>query len=101
MWAQASAARNRIRRFMRASVAQANSEKPVSKAPMRRAVIAALVLTAACGSKKIATVDPAIAARESLARADANLRAGCFDCLTEALREYESVRTVSAVSGAA
>src|SRR5205823_5607562 len=29
------------------------------------------------------------------------LRAGCFDCLSDALKQYESVRTVSAVSGAA
>jgi tetratricopeptide (TPR) repeat protein len=55
-------------------------------------------LAAACGPKKIATVDPAIAARESLAKADANLRAGCFDCLTEALKEYQSVLGITAVT---
>jgi tetratricopeptide (TPR) repeat protein len=68
---------------------------------MRRLVILSLALAAACGPKKIATVDPAIAARATLAQADANLRAGCFDCLVEALKQYESVRTVSAVSGLA
>ena len=68
---------------------------------MRRLVIISLVLAAACGPKKIATPDPAIAARETLARADADLRAGCYDCLAAALTQYESVRTVSVVSGAA
>ena len=68
---------------------------------MRRFAFIALALLAACGPKKIATIDPAIAARATLAQADANLRAGCFDCLTEALKQYESVRTVSAVSGLA
>lgn len=68
---------------------------------MRRLAIVSLGLLAACGPKKAATIDPAIAARETLAMADANLRAGCFDCLVDALKQYESVKTVSAVSGAA
>ena len=68
---------------------------------MRRLVLISLVLLAGCGPQKIATPDPAIAARETLAKADASLRAGCFDCLVDALKQYESVRTVSAVSGAA
>jgi hypothetical protein len=55
---------------------------------------------AACGPRH-PVVDPAIAARATLAEADANLRAGRFDCLAEALRRYESVRTVSAVSSLA
>src|SRR5438128_610811 len=67
----------------------------------RAATIAALSLLAACGPQKIAAVDPAIAARETLAKADTNLRAGCFDCLVDALRQYQSVRAVGAVSGAA
>jgi tetratricopeptide (TPR) repeat protein len=67
----------------------------------RLLVCGVLGLLAACGPKKIATIDPAIAARETLAKADANLRAGCFDCLVEALEQYKSVRTVSAVSSAA
>jgi tetratricopeptide (TPR) repeat protein len=58
-----------------------------------------------CAPKKIA-VDPAIAGRATLAQADANLRAGCFDCLVEALRQYESARgipvlTAQATTGAA
>lgn len=68
---------------------------------MRRLAVLSLALLAACGPKKIALPDPAIAARETLAKADANLRAGCFDCLVEALKQYESTRTVAAVSGPA
>src|SRR5262249_8023260 len=60
---------------------------------------AALCL-AGCGPKKVA-VDPGIAARATLERADANLRAGCFDCLSEALRQYESARNVAVVAEAA
>ena len=71
----------------------------VSKAPVSRqlAVAIALGLVAACAPKKVA-VDPAIAARATLEQADANLRAGCFDCLVEALKQYESVRSVPAVA---
>src|SRR5947207_3963107 len=69
---------------------------------MRPLVICAVVAFAvACGPKKVAVVDPAIAARATLAQGDANLRAGCFDCLVEALKQYEAVRAVSAVSTAA
>jgi tetratricopeptide (TPR) repeat protein len=67
---------------------------------MRRFAVAVTLFLAACGPKKV-VVDPAIAARATVAQADANLRAGCFDCLVEALKQYESTRTVSAVSGAA
>jgi tetratricopeptide (TPR) repeat protein len=59
----------------------------------RRLLIVALGLLAACGPKKVA-VDPAIAGRATLEEADANLRAGCFDCLAEALKQYESVRAI-------
>ncbi len=65
-----------------------------------RLVPVLLTLTAACGPQKV-VVDPAIGARATLAQADANLRAGCFDCLAEALKQYESVRSVAAVSSAA
>lgn len=64
------------------------------------AIASALAVMAACGPQKV-VVDPAIAGRATLAQADENLRAGCFDCLVEALRQYESIRAVSAVSGAA
>src|SRR5690242_8766636 len=57
----------------------------------------ALVSAAACAPKHVA-VDPAVGARATLAQADANLRAGCFDCLADALKQYESVRNVPAVA---
>lgn len=63
----------------------------------RLGLAAVLCFFAACGPKKVA-VDPAIAARATLDQADANLRAGCFDCLTDALKQYESVRQVPAVA---
>jgi hypothetical protein len=65
-----------------------------------RRVWLAVALVAACGPKKIA-VDPAIAGRATLAHADANLRAGCFDCLAEALKQYESVLAVPSLAEAA
>lgn len=64
------------------------------------AVVAALGLLVACGPQKV-VVDPAIAARATLDAADANLRAGCFDCLVEALKQYESVRAVPVVADVA
>lgn len=71
----------------------------VSNATMTRRVIACAALAGltACGPHRVA-VDPSIAARATLARAGANVRAGCFDCLIEALSQYESVRGVPAVS---
>jgi len=39
-------------------------------------------------------VDPAVAGRVTLSQADENLRAGCFDCLVDALRQYESARAI-------
>jgi tetratricopeptide (TPR) repeat protein len=65
---------------------------------MRRLFVYLMVcLAAACGPKKV-VVDPAIAGRATLAQADANLRAGCFDCLVEALGQYESVRAIPALT---
>jgi tetratricopeptide (TPR) repeat protein len=61
------------------------------------AVAAALCLATACGPKKV-VVDPSIAARATIEQADANLRAGCFDCVADALKQYESVRKVPAVA---
>ncbi len=66
----------------------------------RTTAAAALVLLAACGPQKV-VVDPAIAGRATLADADANVRAGCFDCLVEALKQYESARSVPAVADVA
>lgn len=56
---------------------------------------------AACTPKRPAPQDPSIAARATLAEADALVRAGCFDCLTRALQHYESVRAVAAVGAVA
>ncbi len=55
----------------------------------------------ACAPRRPAPADPSIAARVTLAEADALVRAGCFDCLTGALQRYESVRAVAAVGAAA
>jgi tetratricopeptide (TPR) repeat protein len=62
----------------------------------RRLVVAAALCLGACSPKQVA-VDPGVAARAVLEQADANLRAGCFDCLTAAFNEYESVRNVPPV----
>jgi tetratricopeptide (TPR) repeat protein len=53
----------------------------------------------ACAPKRVppALPDPSIAARGTLAEADALVRAGCFDCLADALKRYESVRSVPGV----
>jgi tetratricopeptide (TPR) repeat protein len=49
----------------------------------------------------VVPVDPSIAARATLAEADALVRAGCFDCLAGALKQYESVRAVAGVGAMA
>jgi tetratricopeptide (TPR) repeat protein len=73
---------------------------------MRRLFVCLAVgFIGACSPKKVA-IDPAIAGRATLVQADANLRAGCFDCLVEALKQYESARAIpvlatSATTGAA
>jgi len=66
----------------------------------RRHLVIALGLLAACGPQKVA-VDPAIAGRATLELADANFRAGCFDCLAEALKQYESVRAIPVLADVA
>jgi tetratricopeptide (TPR) repeat protein len=53
---------------------------------------------AACARPAVAPVDRAVASRSTLAAADALVRAGCFDCLADALKQYESIRQVPAVS---
>ncbi len=61
-------------------------------------VVLGLAASAACAPTRLAPVDPSIAARATLAAADALVRAGCFDCLADALTQYESLRKVPAVS---
>ena len=63
---------------------------------MRRLLVCLAAVAISCAPKKVA-VDPAVAGRTTLAQADANLRAGCFDCLVEALRQYEATRAIPAL----
>ncbi len=68
---------------------------------MRRLFVCLAVgLVVGCGPKKVA-IDPATAGRATLSQAEANLHAGCFDCLVEALRQYESVRAIPALGAEA
>jgi tetratricopeptide (TPR) repeat protein len=63
-------------------------------------VCLAVGLVVGCGPKKVA-IDPATAGRVTLSQAEANLHAGCFDCLVEALRQYESGRAIPVLSAEA
>src|SRR5215467_183242 len=67
---------------------------------MRRLFVCLADLAISCAPKKV-VVDPAIAGRTVLAQADANLRAGCFDCLVEALKQYEATRAIPALAAQA
>ena len=69
---------------------------------MRGSRLSSLVLLSsalACAPRRVPPPlpDPSIAARVTLAEADALVRAGCFDCLASALKQYESVRSVPSV----
>jgi tetratricopeptide (TPR) repeat protein len=66
----------------------------------RIAVLIACVLPA-CAHRPPPPVSPNAAAVARLASADAQLRAGCFDCLVSAYREYEALRATPLVSAAA
>jgi tetratricopeptide (TPR) repeat protein len=60
---------------------------------------AALVLTfavavASCARAKPPASQPAPDVTDRLAEADAVVRIGCYDCLTDALREYETIRAL-------
>jgi tetratricopeptide (TPR) repeat protein len=65
------------------------------------ACLALVCAASACAPKRVAPVDPSIAARATLAEADELVRAGCFDCLAGALNQYESVRAVPGVGAVA
>jgi len=68
---------------------------------MRRLFVCLAVgLVVGCGPKKVA-IDPATAGRATLSQAEANLHAGCFDCLVEALRQYESLRAIPVLAAQA
>src|SRR6188768_4423650 len=62
------------------------------------AVAAAAVLSGACAKPRPPAVPPAPDVSGRLTKAGLLLRTGCFDCLEEALAEYESVRTVANIS---
>src|SRR5262249_28755753 len=55
-----------------------------------------LALTIGCGPKQVPPALDVRALQARLAAADELVRAGCFDCLNDALRTYESLRAVSA-----
>jgi tetratricopeptide (TPR) repeat protein len=59
-----------------------------------RALAAALLLGSACAKAPAPALPPAPDVAGRLARAAALLRTGCFDCLEEALSEYEAVSAV-------
>jgi tetratricopeptide (TPR) repeat protein len=58
------------------------------------ALAAALAVSAACAKPRPAAVPPAPDVSGRLAKAANLLRVGCFDCLEEALAEYDAIRTV-------
>jgi tetratricopeptide (TPR) repeat protein len=75
---------------------------------MRRllALILGICTVASCSrpirpSPNTAPLDPVAGARTRMAAAVELGRAGCLDCLSEALREYQAARTVSAVAAEA
>ena len=71
---------------------------------MRRigAWLAMCVAVNACASTpKRPVVAAGPSPSERLAAADALVRAGCFDCLLAAFREYDALRSVSAVAASA
>jgi tetratricopeptide (TPR) repeat protein len=69
--------------------------------PRRLAGIALVCAATACAPKKVVSPDPAIAAQASLGRADALVRVGCFDCLAEALNQYQSLLAIPAARAGA
>src|SRR5262249_33222937 len=70
--------------------------------PRRIVLFAVCVLAGACAStakRPAAVLGPSPS--ERIAAADALVRAGCFDCLLSAFREYDALRAVPAVAAAA
>jgi tetratricopeptide (TPR) repeat protein len=65
-----------------------------------RAVVLLALACSACASPKavVAPVRPAPSPRARLAAADAQVRAGCFDCLVSAFQEYDSLRSTPSVA---
>ena len=70
--------------------------------PRSIALFVVCVLATACASApKREAVALGPTATERMAAADALVRAGCFDCLLAAFREYEALRSLSTVGAAA
>ena len=70
--------------------------------PRRIGLLAVCVVAGACASsakRPAAALGPSPS--ERIAAADALVRAGCFDCLLAAFREYDALRAVPAVAAAA
>jgi tetratricopeptide (TPR) repeat protein len=62
--------------------------------------VAILVFTAACAPSRV-RAKPDTDAPARLAAADAQVKAGCFECLLQAHKEYDALRTVAIVADAA
>src|SRR5260370_39913078 len=65
---------------------------------------AGVLLLHACSARAspkavVAPIRPAQSPRGRLAAADAQVRAGCFDCLVSAFQEYTSLRSTASVAG--
>jgi tetratricopeptide (TPR) repeat protein len=59
------------------------------------AVLGALLLAGGCAGRGAPAAPPAPDVSARLSGADALVRIGCFDCLEEALGEYDAVRTLA------
>ena len=71
---------------------------------MRRAFLVLLVALSGCARaplKPLTVVPPGPTPTERLAAADRLVRAGCFDCLLDAYREYRSLRSIASAGHAA
>jgi tetratricopeptide (TPR) repeat protein len=75
----------------------------MTNAPMRfQGLLFVLVLVIpACAHPRPAAGPSEPDAQDRLAAADALVRVGCFDCLLDAYREYDALRSVAAVADAA
>src|SRR5438105_8242047 len=59
---------------------------------LRSACAAGAMVVAACGPMRPPTISPSVDLQARLQAADALVRVGCFDCLTDALHEYQTIR---------
>lgn len=65
---------------------------------MRRCLFLCLALSACAPPKKPVVAPAGPTAAERLTAADALVRTGCFDCLADALHEYESIRVATSIA---